>query len=171
MKLIEHWAAAMPFTSRRARRAAAVTAALAGASPESRGEQRPISVGKGAATAILLPTTCERPLLIETAVALAVASGQHCLIVRLNTAPNPPCFVSFDVVLWAEAGLEIAVSLAPCVGDGVLWLVPDDRSGPLLQLSRTGLRMCVLSHRFVASGIAAAAALYRRNLWGGLTHD
>ena len=168
----------VPTPSRRASRAAAITLALAGGDADHLGRclgtDSDLGFGEGGDSVSMLATSCTRPLVIGTAAELAENRRRHWLIVRLSTDLNPPCFVTFDAVLWHSDGIEIVENLKPCLDAARqrLWLCLADGGLPTLFLDGCGLQACAASHRFVlsdlASGIAAAAAFYRRHLWGGL---
>ncbi len=121
----------------------------------------------------ILPTTCDRPLLLEAAAALA----QECdfaLILRLSTDLDPRAgLLSVDVVSQLDGWQEVVMGLRPCLSTDIfpLSLARVGSSAPVFLLTRNGLRRAGFpapSGWNAAAGIAAAEARLRANIWGGM---
>jgi hypothetical protein len=165
------------YPSRRALRAAALTIARAG------GPLADCSIGAGARPSgcirsanwplVILPSTCQRPLLIREALDLAEATGLDVLVVRLDTALNPACYVTFDAIVCCSFGFELFCDLRPCMAaeDG-LWLLREGTQSAELHLGPEGLSLAPPGDALEAderdAGIAKASEFFRRHLWGGL---
>ncbi|HEX9965515.1 MAG TPA: hypothetical protein VGB04_11095 [Allosphingosinicella sp.] len=166
--------------SRRAFKAAALTIELAGGRPDccsmSGGVVFPTCIYHPGWRIFLLPTSCERPLLLAEAVELVTRrKNESALIVRLSTDLEPPVsFVTLDAIVRLDGEVIVRSGLLPCARDGdpQLALVPQDASSPALVLGSEGL----VPHRGAAgeeawdveTGISKAAAFFRNQIWGGL---
>src|SRR5215218_5250829 len=133
------------FPSRRAVRAAALTIAQAGGPLEA------CTIGDSTQPSgcihcadwpiLLMPSTCQRPLLMREALDLTEATGLDVLVVRLDTALNPANFVTFDAIFRHYGSFELFCDLRPCiVPDGGLWLLREGRPSGDLRLGPDGLR-------------------------------
>jgi hypothetical protein len=165
------------FPSRRALRAAALTITQAGGPLEActiGGRTQPSGCIHCADWPILLmPSTCQRPLLMREALDLAEATGLDVLVVRLDTALNPGSFVTFDAIVRRSLGFELFSDLRPCiVSGGGLWLLREGSHATHLCLGPDGLRLAPLGTLLEVEvrdgGIARASEYFRRHLWGGL---
>lgn len=165
------------YPSRRALRAAALTIAQAGGPLEA------CTIGTGTLPSgciqsadwpiLIMPSTCQRPLLMREALDLAEATGLDVLVVRLDTALNPTSFVTFDAIVRRYGSFELFCDLRPCiVPDGGLWLLREGSQVDDLRLGPAGLRLAPPGDPFKAderdAGIARASEFFRRQLWGGL---
>ena len=164
--------------SRRALRAAAVTIELAG------GRLKDCSIGTGglpptciyqsSGRLLLIPTCADRPLLLAEAEDLVRSVQEDALIVRLNTWPNAPHLVTFDVLRRRHWDVELTTGCRPCLleGDPGLWLLAPGEEAPGFFLGAEGLRACFsTASRLAAEQEAAvrrATDFYRQRIWGGL---
>ncbi|MGA9580771.1 MAG: hypothetical protein WBR13_02235 [Allosphingosinicella sp.] len=165
------------FPSRRALRAAALTIAQAGGPLEACTIGDPTQPSGCIHCAdwpvLLMPSTCQRPLLMREALDLAEATGLDVLVMRLDTALNPASFVTFDAIVRRYGSFELFCDLRPCiVSDGGLWLLREGFQTDDLRLGPDGLRLAPLGNPLEAderdAGMARASEFFKRQLWGGL---
>jgi hypothetical protein len=122
---------------------------------------------------IVVPTTLEGTLLVEEAKGL-IGERESVLIVRLATDLKPiHGLITLDAVRSCYFGRDVVLGLRPCLSGGLL----------PLSLARIGARapdfFLTTGGLWAAkgrapdgwdgdAGIAAAAAFFRANIWGGI---
>jgi hypothetical protein len=139
------------FPSRRALRAAALTIAQAGGPLDTctigAGTQLSGCIQSADWPILIMPSTCQRPLLMREALDLVEATGLDVLVLRLDTALNPASFVTFDAIVRRYGSFELFCDLRPCiVSDGELWLVREGSQAYDLRLGPNGLRLAPLGN-------------------------
>lgn len=162
--------------SRRAVRAAAFTIELAGGSlPEcaiGSGGLPPTGIYHPSARVLLVPTTCQAPLLVEHMEEIVQTAQEDAVLVRLNTGVSAEPLVTYDIFLgkhWDVERHEHRLACLP-VPNGPLWFAPRDGQGRAIRYTVDGLRFGPpggLGADATDRGIRAAADLLRKKIWGG----
>jgi hypothetical protein len=169
---------ALASASRRAFKAAALTLELSGASLQDcsigTGGLPPNCIYAPMARLCLMPTTADRPLLLEEAGELARTAQEDVLVVRLNTWPEAPHLVTFDLIKRRHWEIETTAGWLPCTSDGNrrLWLVAQGADTACMSFGSDGLRTCREAPPSgvsgIQEGIRRASQFYRLQIWGGL---
>lgn len=161
----------VPFSTRRAAQAAAVTLSLIGAGAGVAAEVKDSHVSVSLAWFTLWATRCDAPILVDAAAAAARATGHGVLIVRLSTALQPASPVMFDWVGAPPAKCFHASLLPALPSAGGLSLVAKDLPDRRFDVTTAGiierrdLPLSWSAERDLA--VARALAVFNAELWAG----
>jgi hypothetical protein len=162
----------VPFSTRRAAQAAAVTLSLIGAGAGAAAEVKESYISVSLTSLILWATRCDTPILIDAAAAAARAADRSVLIVRLSTALQPASPVTFDWISSRSGRCFRRTCLLPalpCAGglSLVAKYLPDRR----LDVTAAGITDTAdLPPSWSAErdlAVARAVAVYNAELWAG----
>ncbi len=127
----------VPFNTRRAAQAAAVTLSLIGGAADAPARAETAYVSVRVPGFRLFATRCDPPLLIDDASAAAVAAGVDVLVLRFSPACGASSPVTFDWLPARSARCSQRMCLLPALPrGGGLSLVPKHSSDVRLDVSR-----------------------------------